>query len=760
MVEEIVARLLRRHGAGAGHEARIRRGVAQVAARWWPEDGDAGELAAFCEANFHTGAAELERAFARLEQVMEQVDGHLHEVRRELLAPIEVDRGPAAPVTEVDRLLVNLDLAPHVDENLFRTRVAFFALLNFPVHTLRERLAEGAGWDRAAWARSRMMDRFASRVPAAVAQAASRTFTAAEEYISGYNIRLDRLLTPRGESPFPEGLRLISHWGLRDELAAHYSGGSQRGPGGSHGSAGSRDAGAGAADPGLLRQRLILAVMERIVRQEIPAAVIDNPDLLWEPESNQVRPAQPPAAEGTGGATVAAAPSEQAAGHHEASERDVAAREPDSRYAQLLAIFRAQRAIDPYTPAAPSLPARRFDLERQIPEAEVEALLVSVLEAAEVDDLARLIARRLGRPLEPFDIWYSGFKSRGGQGEAELDARVRAVFPSLADFQAALPRQLVTLGFAPERAAWLAERIVVDRARGAGHAMGAVRREDRAHLRTRVGDGGMDYKGYNVAMHELGHNVEQVFSLAGVDHWWLAGVPNNAFTEAFAFLFQERDLEVLELAAADPGASAGASAAPAAPDGPDGPDGPPTATDRASAPADRHRDRTLATLWNTYEIAGVSLVDMRVWRWLYDHPDADPAALREAVLAIAREVWDRYFAPRLGHPGCEILAIYSHMIVYSLYLPDYALGHIIAFQLAARLRGQPGRPEQPACLLGAEIERMARQGRLTPDAWMRGAVGGPVSAEALLAAARGALAALDVRAASDVPAAPVAGSAS
>ena len=36
---------------------------------------------------------------------------------------------------------------------------------------------------------------------------------------------------------------------------------------------------------------------------------------------------------------------------------------------------------------------------------------------------------------------------------------------------------------------------------------------------------------------------------------------------------------------------------------------------------------------------------------------------------------------------------------------------------------------------------MARQGRLTPDAWMRGAVGGPLSAQPLLEAARAALAA-------------------
>jgi hypothetical protein len=736
VVERTIERLVGRHGAGQA--GRIRRGVEQVAARWWPEDGAAEELVAFCEAAFVSDEQELGRSFRRLEEVMEQVDGHLHEVRRELLLPIDIDRGPAVPVTAVDRLLVHLDLAPHVDEDLFSGRIAFFALLNFPVHSLRERLAESGGWDRAAWARSRMMDRFARRVPAAVAQAATRTQTAAEEYISAYNIRLDRLLTPCGERPFPEGLRLISHWGLRDELAAHYA-----------------DRGGG-----LARQRLILRVMERIVRQEIPAAVIDNPDLLWEPESNAVRPLAAGRTGAPGAARPDAAPRD-AAGLNAAS-LDVAdpdagaaatvappaaalgAREPDSRYAHLLAIFRAQREVDPYTPTAPSLPARRFEVERQIPEAEVEALLVSVLDAPEVDELARLIARRLGRPLEPFDIWYAGFKARGSHGEAELDARVGERFPTVADFQAALPDLLERLGFSPDRAAWLAGRIVVDRARGAGHALGAVRREDRAHLRTRAGDDGMDYKGYNVAMHELGHNVEQVFSLDGIDHWWLSGVPNNAFTEAFAFLFQERDLEMLESVAA-----MAAVTAPAAAATPAATPGSAAAATPAPASTEAYRDRTLATLWNTYEIAGVSLVDMRVWRWLYEHPDATPAALREAVLGIAREVWNRFFAPRLGHPGSEILAIYSHMIVYSLYLPDYALGHIVAFQLGEKLR----RPREPHAArpgaLGAEIERIARQGRLTPEAWMRGAVGGPVSAGALLSAARRALAAVPAAAAAE-----------
>jgi hypothetical protein len=37
--------------------------------------------------------------------------------------------------------------------------------------------------------------------------------------------------------------------------------------------------------------------------------------------------------------------------------------------------------------------------------------------------------------------------------------------------------------------------------------------------------------------------------------------------------------------------------------------------------------------------------------------------------------------------------------------------------------------------MGAEFERICKQGSLTPDAWMRGAVGAPLSAELLLAAA-------------------------
>jgi hypothetical protein len=345
--------------------------------------------------------------------------------------------------------------------------------------------------------------------------------------------------------------------------------------------------------------------------------------------------------------------------------------------------------------------ARKFELERELPEARVVALLEQVLGAPEVRQVAGLIRERLGRPLEAHDLWYDGFRPRARFTEADLDARTRARYPTAAAFAKDLPAILGSLGFAPDKAAWLAERITVDPARGSGHALGAARRGDQAHLRTRVGPQGMDYKGFNIAVHELGHNVEQTFSLYGVDSTLLQGVPNTAFTEAIAFVFQARDLGVLGLGAPDPEAQ---------------------------------RLLALNDLWMTWEISGVALVDIGVWRWMYQHPGATPAELREATLRLAREVWNRWYAPVLGVKDSPLLAIYSHMIHSFLYLPDYPLGHLIGAQIEEHLAARP--PQE----LGAEVERMTRHGAVAPDLWMQHATGAPVSAEPLLRAARRALA--------------------
>jgi hypothetical protein len=79
-----------------------------------------------------------------------------------------------------------------------------------------------------------------------------------------------------------------------------------------------------------------------------------------------------------------------------------------------------------------------------------------------------------------------------------------------------------------------------------------------------------------------------------------------------------------------------------------------------------------------------------------------------------------------------LLGIYSHMISSMMYLPDYPLGHLIAFQIEEQL--------QRAKPLGKEFERMASFGRVSPDLWMTHATGSPVSAAPLLKATERALA--------------------
>jgi hypothetical protein len=123
---------------------------------------------------------------------------------------------------------------------------------------------------------------------------------------------------------------------------------------------------------------------------------------------------------------------------------------------------------------------------------------------------------------------------------------------------------------------------------------------------------------------------------------------------------------------------------------------------------------------------------MGVWHWMYDHPQAGPGELKEATLGIARDVWNRYYAPIFQKRDVTLLAIYSHMISSFLYLPDYPIGHMIAFQIDRQM--------ERAGAIGPEFERMTTVGNVTPDVWMTRATGSPVGPEALLAETDRALA--------------------
>ena len=112
-------------------------------------------------------------------------------------------------------------------------------------------------------------------------------------------------------------------------------------------------------------------------------------------------------------------------------------------------------------------------------------------------------------------------------------------------------------------------------------------------------------------------------------------------------------------------------------------------------------------------------------------PDASPAELRDATVTIAKEHWNRYYAPVLGGKDSSLLGIYSHMVTTPLYLPDYPLGHLIALQVEEQVK--------KGGALGVEFERMAKCGAVIPDVWMTNATGSPVSADPLLRAAEEAL---------------------
>jgi hypothetical protein len=644
---------------GESERPRIRKGLEQAAAFWRKEDGDEKAFAEMARAQIAADSPAHNALLSRMEFALESLDGHMNEISRDFKRQSDLDLGQIYPF---DEAMAGWDPSAHVNEDFFQNRLAFAVLLNFPLTTLEQRLQDGPSWSRRQWAEARLAERFSKRIPAEVNLAISSANAEAARYIAQYNIWMHHVVDAKGQRLFPGGLRLLSHWNLRDEIKADYSD----------------------AQTGLAKQRAIAQVMDRIVTQTIPAAVVNSPHVDWNPLSNEVT-------------ATKVRDSDQAA---PPDLRVSNAPEPDTRYATLLKTFQAARKADPYSPTAPTLIARRFDENRQIPEQRVKAMLEEVLSSPLVPKVAALISKRLGRPLEPFDVWYNGFRARGAYTEDKLDAIVQKKYPTAQAYKDDIPSLLAGLGFSEEKAKYLADHIEVDPARGSGHALGAQRRADHAHLRTRIEKGGMNYKGFNIAIHEMGHNVEQTFSLNEVDSTLLGGVPNTAFTEALAFVFQAHDLELLGL-------------------------GKPDAKSQAL--------KTLNDFWATFEIAGVALVDMAVWHWMYDHPNATPAELKAATLQICKDIWNKYYAPVFGKKDVVYtLGIYSHMIDSVLYLPDYPIGHLIAFQIEQQI--------DKAGKIGPEFERMAKVGNVTPDIWMEKATGAPVGAKALLTAMEKALA--------------------
>lgn len=619
---------------------RLERGVNCAADFWTATDGNATDFITFCTDNYMPTEEKREQLFHNLEHKFEAIYGRYNQVTVDFRMPLDL---VGDEITNIDMMFGALDPFAHFSDDMFSSKIAFVVLLNFPQYTLEEKNTLGREWSRLEWGYARLSDRFASRIPASVAQNFSDKLTAAETYISNYNIMMDKLRNDSGEQLFADGMALITHWGLRDEIKSNYADSDGR---------------------GLEKQKMIYQVMTRIVDQSIPQEVIADDRYTWNPYSNEVV--------------------------DDKGNKVNVNEEKNIRYKYLLDNFHATKAMDPYCPAYNSAIKRAFDQQMEVSDKDIEAMFKEFISSEQVRQVAEIIRERLGRDLEPFDIWYDGFKSRSSINEDDLSAQTRRLYPNTQAIKAGLPTVMTKLGFTKEKAKEVCAKIEVDASRGAGHAWGAMAKDDVSRLRTRVGAKGLDYKGYNIAVHEFGHNVEQTITMNDVDSYFMSGVPSTAFTEALAFVFQKRDLQLLGYTGNDPNTFA---------------------------------MHMLDIFWGCYEIMGVSLVDLEVWRWLAENPDATPDQLKAAVIEAAKEIWNRYYAPVLGTEDSPILAVYSHMINYPLYLPNYPYGHIVESQLETYVNGKN---------LGTEICRIYPVGRLTPDLWMEHAVGEEVSTRPLL----------------------------
>jgi hypothetical protein len=616
----------------------LEKGVRHAASLWREEDGTVSDFSAFAKNNYIPDPEKRKAVFRKISGYFESMAGNYNEITLDLKKNLDEATGE---IDEIDRMFGTYSVSAHFSDDFYSNKIAFYIVLNFPYYTLDEKEKLGPGWSRDEWAMARLGDYFISRVPAELNQALNTAVGNAEMYIAEYNIYMGHLRTDDGRQLFPDDMVLLSHWNLRDELKSHYAEG----------------------EKGMEKQEMIYKVMEHIIKQDIPKIVINNPGYEWAPFSNKVTKS---------GAQVEAVA------------------EPDTRYVHIANIFRAMKNIDPYNPEMNTAILRKFSGEMEISQEEVEDLFDSYLSSPQLAKLGTVIKGRLGRDLKPYDIWYAGFKSRSSIPEDQHTAKTSKLYPNPQAFKAQMPVMLKKLGWSPERAKYLSDKIVVDPARGSGHAAGAAMKGSVAHLRTRISEKGMDYKGYEIAVHEFGHNVEQTISLYDVDNYMMSGVPNTAITEALAFVFQSRNLLLLDM------------------------------KDNAS---DNDKMETMNAAWSLMEIMGVGMVEMKSWKWLYENPEATPAQLKESMTGFAVDTWNRYFAPVIGVKDSPILAIYSHMVEVPLYLPNYSYGHIVQYQIEEYLKGKN---------LSREIDRMFRQGRLTPQQWMMGAVGEKISAQPIL----------------------------
>jgi len=622
------ALLQEKHGVKLA--ADIDRGVT-AAARVWPGSSKtaSGAFAAFCLEQYMPPGKARDQLLERLDEYLHVVSGSVGATSKVIRAGVDIADRPMLPAESV---LSRFSAGNHLAEDYRDAHVSALVQLNFGTDDTRPLRT------RKAWA-ARRLSRFGRTViPARLGQKSVAVNAEVDQFISGYNLNLDRFRFGDPKVRFPKGTKLVSHWGLRDYMTSLN---------------GQRDA--------LPKQRAILDVMRRVVDGQVPREVLDDPSVEWDIPAKKIR-------NGSG-------------------DWRPARGQGALRWEKFRDVWKVTRAIDPHR-VRPNLIDTMFEEVREIPEKTVVGILEAILGSPHATRIGRYMRDQLGRDLEPFDIYYKAFHS-SGPGKSALPYDIRERYPDRDALQAAIPEILRKLGWSKTRAEWIASRIRVDNGRSAGHAWPPYADHDLQLLRVRVDERGCDEISFETFMHELGHCVEGVLSSYEMDYKQLWSVPNTAFSEGFAFTFEDQTDRVLG---------------------------------RRRQP--RSDAETLVRFWEPFEIAGPSLMEIRLFHWLYENENASAKAIQKKARQIGDEIWHRYYAPIFGDDGYGLMSVYSHIIWGDFYLAEYPMGYVIAYQVRKFLEEKN---------LAEETERMCGIGSIYPESWMKEAVGSKISVKPLLA---------------------------
>lgn len=625
-ISKIKSELKSRHGSETS--SRIEKGVSQLAQVWDFSDGNAARFREFCIENFLSDE-ELEENLPRIAENLILTGGSLSVIRSKMNEPFAF--------TDVKELHADRFFKKAVPSyNPYTSELAYFLKLNFPVWSLDEKRQMSAEWDRNKWISNAIGSYYPGREVERNATLASKQ-SEFRRYIDNYFFDMHRIMDAKGKYPFTEVTSLHCHRGLRDNTKEEYT---KKG--------------------GFERQKLTGVVLEKVFTGEVPVEFLSDKNTRWNPSENELYTVDGKKLKRISGFT----------------------REDDLRYEGLKNLFNIEQAVDSAYGDGSTYITRTFENANLTVE-ETEKIIVAVLESPLAKEVSRLVEKRLDRKLQPFDVWYSGFQEQSNYSAEYLDSLTRARYPDPGSLEDDIKAILMKMGFPEDEAFTVGASVDVHSVVSGGYSDQPPVQGGKALLTTMFGEGGLDYKGYRVAMHELGHVVCGVYSTLYADNFLLAGVPTGGITEGFAEVFAYKNIEGLGLF--------------------------------PYSEQEKKHLLPLATYWYLYEMGGNALTEIRTWKWMYNNPDATVHELKNAILDISAGIWNSYFSENFGGTrDCSILSVYNHFISGDLYLFNYFIGGIVSYQLADAY----GMDE-----LASGLKESCREGATLPELWMQKAVG-------------------------------------